>query len=400
MISLNKSRIINLVRFYGPISRTELSKKMDISMAAITKYISELISENIITESGTQKTHGGRRPILLSMNPDYGCVICIDFGQSFFRIAVLSIDNKILYKQIVPSDKLGLPEDGLLLINGMIADVINKIPSSLKILAIGIAVSGITFDINGTRILMPNLKGWVDVDLETPIAKKFQIPVYIDDSSRMVALCESVVSAKGRIENLIYIHLGTGIGAGIIINGKILRGVNGTAGELGHIIVEEGGRMCGCGSRGCLEQYVSVPSMVNQAKKAILSGVRSNMLDYAEGDADRIDSYCLAKAVADKDKLAYNIVAEAGEYLGVGISKVINLFNPEHIIIGGGGVKISDMIMDDIKKVCHSRSIQEAVRHVDIKKSDKDENSALIGASVAAQDRIFDMDKIQEYALL
>ena len=400
MISLNKSRILNLIRLNGPLSRTALSEKMEISMAAISKYIFELISEGFILETGTENTSGGRRPILLSVNPAYGCIICIDFGQSFFRIAALSLDNKIHFKHTVPSSNLGLPKTGLTLIKAMIAEIISKIKPTYKILAISIAVSGISIGNDGTHILIANLQGWHDVDIVTPIIKEFGLPVFIDDSARMMALCESVSSMNGRLKNMILVSLGTGIGTGIIIFNKVLRGISGTAGELGHIIVQEGGRICGCGSQGCLEQYASVPSMVSLAKKNITSGARSSILDYAGGNIAHIDSYCLAKAVEANDKLAYNIVMDAAKYLGIGISVMINLFNPEYVVLGGGGMEITSMILDEVKKICHSRSIQEAVRNVKFVKAEKGKDNALIGASISAQNYLFELDKIHEYALL
>ena len=116
---------------------------------------------------------------------------------------------------------------------------------------------------------MHNLQGWKDVDFITPLSQEFDVPVYIDDSARMMALCESIVPKEGRFKNLIFISLGTGIGTGIIMFGRLLRGSNGMAGELGHIIVKEGGNICGCGNRGCLEQYASVPSMISSAKESI-----------------------------------------------------------------------------------------------------------------------------------
>lgn len=400
MDTLSKSKILNLIRLYGPVSRTSLAEMMDISLTAVAKYVSELISEGIICEAGSKKSSGGRKAVLLDLNLQYGYMISIDFGQSIFRVSALKLNNEIIVKKSISTKELGPPQYGIKKIINMINEIKNDVTFPKKLLAVGIAVSGMVKEEDSSRVMMLSLNEWTDFDIVNPIKEKFGVPVFIDDSSRMMALCESVKPGDGRFKNLVFINIGTGIGTGIIIFGRLFRGLNGMAGELGHIIVKEGGNICGCGNHGCLEQYVSVPSMVNNARRAIINGVRSSIFDFAGKNINEIDSFSLARAIEERDKLAYNIAIEAGNYLGIGVSQIINLFNPELIIIGGGGAEISEVVIDEVKKTCQIRALYESAKNVKIIKSQKGNDCALIGASIFAQDNLFELSKIQEKSLL
>lgn len=396
---MTKQKILNLIRLYGPISRVAIAEKLEISNTAVTKYINDLILESVITETGTEKSTGGRKPTLLNIDPDFGYIIGIDFGQSIVRIAAFNLLNQVIFRNVMRASELQNPNQGIPKIIEMIHQIKSKIIPRQKLLAIGVAVSGIVGETHGAYMRMINLPGWEHVDFKTPLEQHFDVPVYVDDSARMATLYESIIPSNGRYKNLIYIGVGIGIGTGIMIYGRLYRGASGLAGELGHIIVQEDGLVCGCGNRGCLEQYASVPAMVNNAKKSLRYGVRSTILDYAGGDIEKVDSFSLAKALEHRDKLAFNIVLEAGTYLGKGISQMINLFNPERIIIGGGGANISGIILDEIVKTCQVRALNEAVRTVRILKTEIGEDNALLGVAVFSQDNLFELTKIQEHSL-
>ncbi len=384
----NKNTLLNLIRLYGPISRTKLAEYISISIPAISNHIKELLETGIIKEVGAQQSNGGRKAMLLDMNKDYGYIICIDFGQDIFRIAAINIKNEILDKRSFPSKKLGDKANGLIKIQLLIEEINDRISSNATLMGIGIGISGIINYQNKKLVIMPNLKEWENVDLVETFHHLFNVPVFIDDSARMMALWESVLPGNGRYQDLVFVSVGAGIGTGIIVSGKLLRGVNGGAGELGHIIVEEGGLPCGCGNRGCLEQYASVTSMVNRAKHAIRDGVMTTILTYANNNIDQIDSFCLEKALKDQDKLAFTIIIEAGNYLGIGLSKIVNLLNPEYIILGGGGMNMSPIIFDELIRSANLRAMSTSMKHTKILVSQKDD-CGLLGTSIYVLDNVF-----------
>jgi N-acetylglucosamine repressor len=372
---------------------------MEISNTAVTNYINDLLATGIIIETGTEKSSGGRKPPLLDMNPDFGYIVGIDFGQSNFRIAAFNLLNQFLYHETISSFELRQPSYGIPKMIEMVKKIVTEILPHKKLLAIGIAVSGIVNQENDACMTMANLLGWEKIDFRSPFENNFHVPVYIDDSPRMAALCESIIPTNGRYKNLIYINIGMGIGTGIIIYGRLYRGAQGLAGELGHIIVQENGLVCGCGNRGCLEQYASVPAMVKSAKDYLRNGVRSMILDHAGGDIEKVDSYALARALDKRDKLALNILIEAGNYLGKGISQIIDLFNPERIIIGGGGMNISNLLLEEAIRICQIRSLNEAVKSLQIVKSSLGDDAVLVGVSIFVQDNLFELTQIQQNSL-
>ncbi len=399
MESLNKIKILNLIRLYGPIARTNLAEMMEISIAAVSKYVSELLEEGIVRETGTEKSTGGRKRILLNIDTSYGHMITIDFGQSLLRAAVLDLNNAVIFSQSISSSTIGGKHLGMDRILKLISEVQEHKNTQSKLLAIGIAVSGIISE-NGINVSLPNLKDWENVDFITPITEAFHVPVYLDDSARMMALSESIIPGNGRHHNLIFISIGAGIGMGIIVHGRLLRGANGAAGELGHIIVQEDGLTCGCGNKGCLEQYASVTSMVNNSKRSLQDGVRSAIIEFANGDINLVDSLCISKAFKEHDKLATQILTEAGSHLGKGVSQLVNLFNPPRIILGGGGMKLGNIIHQEVLKACALRSLTASAKKVSIMVSEKDDNCALIGASIFAQDNLFKLTMIYDNDLL
>ena len=396
---MTKYQILNLIRFYGPISRVAIARRLELSNTAVTKYVNGFIDEGLTIETGTEKSSGGRKPTLLNINPDLGYIIGIDIGAGHFRIAAFNLANDFLYRETFPSADLGEPKHGLLTISKLIHKIKTEYLATNKLLAIGIAVSGIAFDNYGTNMTIPYLPGWEHIDFKTSFEKNFRVPVYVDDSPRMQALYESIIPSKGRYKNLIYVNIGVGVGAGIMLFGRLYRGSKGLAGEIGHIIVQEDGLVCGCGNHGCLEQYASVSAMINNAKESLNKGVRSSILGYADDQIDKVDSFALVKALNDRDKLAFSTIIEAGNYLGKGISQLINLFNPERIIIGGGGANISDLILDEINRTCQIRASNAAVNSVKIVKSKIGEDGALLGVAIFAQDNLFGLTKIQENSL-
>ena len=294
----NKSMILNLIRLFSPVSRAELAEKMGLSITAVSKYTAELMTEGLVEELGMQDSRGGRKAALLGIDNHYGCTLSIDFGHTFVRLGIMDMRSNIVMKETLRTIDLGEHQVGIpKLITTLHAFLLRADPD-VPLRAICISPSSLMDSTNST-VLFPNLKGWQRVDIVKPIRESFPVPVYCDDSARMMALAESATAGKGRERQLIFINVGDGIGTGIVVNGRPLHGVNGAAGELAHINVREDGYPCDCGASGCLEQYASVFAMVRNARASIKNGVNSKILEYANGNPNKIDSICIAKAYAD-----------------------------------------------------------------------------------------------------
>ena len=228
--------------------------------------------------------------------------------------------------------------------------------------------------------LAPNIPGWVEVPIAEIMEKEFKIPTRVDNDVRCAALGELNFGAGVGCENLICITVGTGIGSGLIINGKLVRGASNAAGEIGHIKLDmNGGPLCGCGDRGCLEAFASGPSIVALAEEYIKGGKSTKYRELANPD---ITPYIVSEAAKQGDPVAKRIFTIVGEYIGVGLASVVNLLNPEKIIVGGGVAAAGDILMNPIKETLVKRAMPIAGSTVQVVPAQLGNTAGVIGASL------------------
>lgn len=264
--------------------------------------------------------------------------IGIDVGGTNVKIALVDDNGKIIYSNSVPTyAKMGY-EYTVNNIKQAIKDLMketNTTPSDIE--GIGFDFPGQVDCKTGVVKLAPNIPGWVNVPIAQMIEDEFHIPTRIDNDVRCAALGELKFGAGRGCENFICITVGTGIGSGIVINGKVVRGATNAAGELGHIKLQmNGGPICGCGDTGCLEAFASGPAIVAMAQEYIKGGKSTKFREMAAVEGGEITPYMVAKAAEEGDPVAKRIFEIVGEYIGIGLTSVINLLNPERVIIGGG----------------------------------------------------------------
>ena len=251
-------------------------------------------------------------------------------------------------------------------------------------------IQGIGFDFpgqvdckTGVVKLAPNIPGWVNVPIAQMIEEEFNIPTRIDNDVRCAALGELKFGAGRGCENFICITVGTGIGSGIVINGKVVRGASNAAGELGHIKLQmQGGPICGCGDTGCLEAFASGPSIVAMAQDYIRGGKSTKFREMAAAEGGEITPYMVAKAAEAGDPVAKRIFEIVGEYIGIGLTSVINLLNPEKVIIGGGVAEAGDLLFDPIRRTIKERAMVVAGEAVEIVPAELGNSAGVIGASM------------------
>ena len=228
--------------------------------------------------------------------------------------------------------------------------------------------------------LAPNIPGWVNVPIAEIMEKEFNIPTRVDNDVRTAALGELNYGAGVGCQNLVCITVGTGIGSGLVINGKLVRGASNAAGELGHIKLNmQGGPLCGCGDRGCLEAYASGPSIVALAEEYIRGGKSTKYRELANPE---ITPYIVAVAAKEGDPVAKQIFRIMGEYIGIGLTSVVNLLNPEKIIIGGGVADAGDILFDPIRETIQKRAMTIQKEAVTIVPAQLGNTAGVIGASL------------------
>ncbi len=306
--------------------------------------------------------------------------IGIDVGGTNVKIALVDDKGSILYSNSVPTRA----EMGYEYTVNNIKQAIRDLMSETKVTGI----EGIGFDFpgqidykNGIVRLAPNIPGWVNIPIAKIIEDEFKIPTRIDNDVHCAALGELNFGAGKGCENFICMTVGTGIGSGIVINGKLVRGASNAAGELGHIKLQmHEGPLCGCGDHGCLEAFASGPSIVAMAEEYIMGGKSTKFRELASGG--EITPFIVAEAAKQGDPVAKRIFARIGEYIGFGLSSVVNLLNPEKIIIGGGVADAGDILLDPIKETIKKRAMVVAGSAVEIVPAKLGNTAGVIGASL------------------
>jgi glucokinase len=257
-----------------------------------------------------------------------------------------------------------------------------------EISAVGIGAPGISNPEAGILFVSPNLPGWRNVLLRDIIQNKLDKKVFLINDANAAALGEFYFGAARGVRNFIYITISTGIGGGIMIDGKIYGGAIGTAGEVGHMTIDDEGPICNCGNRGCWETLASGTALAREAKQRIKKGIRTSILKYAEGDVEKVTAQAIHKAAEQGDKLAKELIARTGYYVGVGLVNLINIFNPELIVIGGGLSNIGDMLFKPAFKVAGERAYKEAFQAVRFATAGLGRNSGVLGAAAFALQEI------------
>lgn len=308
--------------------------------------------------------------------------IGIDVGGTNVKLALVDDKGNITYSNSVPTRAEMGYEYTVNNIKQAIRDLLVETKLSTKdIEGIGFGFPGQVDYKSGVVRLAPNIPGWVDVPIAKLIEDEFKIPTRVDNDVRCAALGELNYGAGKGCENLICITVGTGIGSGLIINGKLVRGASNAAGEIGHIKLQmHDGPICGCGDTGCMEAFASGPSIVAMAENYIRGGKSTKFREMANGA--QITPYIVCEAAKAGDPVAKRIFAIMGEYIGIGLASVVNLLNPEKIIVGGGVADAGDLLLNPMKQTLKDRAMKIAGDAVEIVPAQLGNTAGVIGASL------------------
>lgn len=313
--------------------------------------------------------------------------IGVDIGGTNVKIALVDKKGGISFPKTVPTRA----EMGYEYTISNIIQSIKDLMTEAKITAsdlegIGFGFPGQIDCDNGIVRILPNIPGWIEVPIAEIMQKEFNVPVKVDNDVRCAALAERSYGAGAGCKNLICITVGTGIGSGLIINGKIVRGSSNAAGEIGHIKLSLGeGPICGCGDTGCFEAYASGPSIVAMAKEYIAGGKSTKYREIA-GSVEAITPAVICQAAKEGDVVAKRIFSTMGEYLGIGLSGVVNLLNPEKIVVGGGVADAGDLLLEPLRKTLKERAMPIQGAAVEVVPAQLGNTAGIIGASLLIDD--------------
>ena len=383
-----------MIRFTpGGISRAELARQMDLTRSAISCIIDELKGMGLVDELETGPTTGGRRPILLAINPRYGYIVGIDMGATHLGILLTDFSAHVLEEIEYPFSVDDGPKSCLNQIDGYLSELLSRINLKVShISSIGMNVPGPFVVETGKTSSPPIMPGWDGYPIRSHLEEIWKVPVTIGNDAEFGALGEWAYGAGRGESNLVYIKVGTGVGAGLLLDGHIYRGTTGSAGEIGHITIQENGPLCTCGNHGCLEAMAGGHAIARKAREAIQAGRRTQLSAISP---DQIRAFDVAGAAQRGDLVAQQIIADAGLYLGIAVASLVNLVNPSIVVIGGGVSQLGDMLLEPIRKTVLERSLNSAARIVRIASAVLGRRASSMGAIVQAinlsLDRLMDV---------
>ncbi len=346
---MNRNLVLNIIKSRGPISRTDIARLSGLSLATVSGITAELIEKGLVHEMGAGQSTGGRRPVLLRLNHQAGFVVGLKLMEHVITSAVTDLDAQVLHHRMTPlppSGKAPLSFDELLplMVEAIEATIAEAGVERERVFGVGVGIAGLVDGKTGICHYSPFF-GWRDVQVAQPLAEQLGLPVYLENDVNTLTIAEQWFGYGHDVEHFVVVTVGRGIGAGVVVNGQFYRGYLGGAGEFGHITMLPNGPTCTCGKQGCLEALASDPAVVHQAEVAIAQGEHSIL-----SDVDRLNLEAIIEAAEAGDSLARRLLADSGRWLGIGIATLVNILNPQMVIIGGEGVRAGKWRLDPMRE--------------------------------------------------
>lgn len=387
---LNISTVLSTIRVHGPVSRAEIGRITNLSPTTCTATTKLLLETGIISEVGEGDSSGGRRPIMLQINKEYGYVIGVARYATQIRCSIYNMELELVFSMRKKCDET--LQQSFKAALELVQSSIEK--SGIKnVLGLTISTEGI-IDTSNKRIIGSPLLGVENIlNLEGFFKHITDFPVYIENDSNILAFAEKKLYYPER-SSLVYIVVGSGIGAGIIIDDKMVRGKYGYVGEIGHITIDRNGPLCYCGNKGCLETLASKTALNNKIKFGIEFGNQTVLQDWFKSKKQDMNTALLIKAAQMGDAFAKTIIREEADLLYMAVLNVINLYDPEVIVIGGFDEAFTNYIIKHIVNKIKSTIFKYQLKSRIIVKSSNKEDLAEIGAALNSLNMFFEQKLI------
>jgi predicted NBD/HSP70 family sugar kinase len=373
----NRSRALWELFMHGPLTRQELGEATGVSPATVSNLVGDLVDQGVVIEVGLEESNGGRPRGLLQVNPSFGYVIGVDVGETAFLTELFDLGMEVLASHRSTTDLSRLdPADAVThVVEGIDAVLAQSGVERSRVLGVGVGVPGLVE--HGTDAIVHGQSvGWEAVPFERMLRERISLPLLIDNGAKTLGQAEQWFGAARDTDNAIILLLGIGVGTSIISNHELYRGATSSAGEWGHTTVMIGGRLCRCGAAGCLEAYIGAGALVqryDELRHRRHATVNLNDLE------DRVAAII---AAPPGDRAAAQVIDETVRYLGAGISDLVNLFNPERIVIGGWlGHTLGTPVIDRVREAAKGSALRLPFSHVSIIEAELGKDAVALGAA-------------------
>ena len=364
----NRQRVVEILRTQGQVSQADIARATGLSRTTVSTLVMELKDAGLIVdvEPRLLRRRGGRPGVQLALQDPGRVVAGIDFGHSHVGVAVADLGHNLLAERRNELDVNRQAVQALDCAAQMFAEVLDRAGvDRKKVIGAGIGIPGPVDRAHGTAGSATILPGWVGLRIASEMQARLGVPVEIENDANLGALAELTWGAGRDCPNFAYLKAATGIGAGIVIDGHLLRGATGTAGEIGHTTLDERGLLCYCGNRGCLETVASGPAIVK-----LVGPVNGSTLSLAQ----------IVELAAEGDLRCRRAIADAGREIGVAVAGLCNLINPERVIVGGLLSRAGDVLLRAMRESIRRHAVQAAAESVDVRAAVFVERAELLGA--------------------
>jgi N-acetylglucosamine repressor len=388
MRAMNRNLLLNIIRSQGPLSRTQLTELSGLSVGAVSQIVNDLIEQQWVTEAGESDFTGGRRQVLLRLNPTAGYVVGLKLMENRVVCAVTDLEATVLNYLDRPLTTIHDPEAVAETLTQTVIHALYEADIAReKVRGVGVGLAGVINGAAGIVHYSPFFH-WQNVPLADMLAAKLSLPVYLENDVNTLTITEQLFGPGHGVANFAVLTIGRGIGLGVVINHQLYRGHKGGVGELGHITMLPEGPPCDCGKRGCLEALAADPAILRDMQQALENGAATTLTSHSTLDE-------IALAAEQGDALARDLLAHSGHYLGMGMAAVVNLFCPSLIIVSGEGVTASAHRLDPMLETLRAHTFNGLLDGVETLIKPTDDQAWARGAAGLVVGKIFESPLIE-----
>ncbi len=385
---INRSLVLNTLRLHAPVSRAQVANYTGLTRGTVSNIVNVLIDDGLVFEDKLEDSKIGRPSILLGLRPDGGAVIGVEIGVDFISVLLTNFVAETLWEVRVETP----PSQSQTEIINQAEHYIDQALSiakeqELRSLGIGVGLPGLVNSRQGNLIVAPNLR-WKNVPLRLIWNQRFHLPVYIENEANLAALGEYYFGVARNVDNFICLTSGFGLGGGIMIDGRLFRGGHGYGGEIGHIQRDPQGEQCGCGRIGCWETQVGPRAVLQRVKKEFQTHHDQSLLDACSGDLNKLTFEIVVQFASNGNTICRKAIEEVAVNLGVGIADLVNIFNPNLVVIGGAFISVKDIMRSIIEEAIFSNALQPSTDNLQIKFSERSTEACVLGAVAVVLDDI------------
>jgi glucokinase-like ROK family protein len=382
--------VLDHVRRHGPCTRGDIVAATGLSRALVGQRLAALAGYGLVVEAGVGPSTGGRAPRRIRLSADAGYLLVADIGATSVDVAIADLAGTILVQLAEPADVAAGPEAVLGRVEALFDRCVADLAPPGALFGIGVGVPGPVEFSAGRPISPPIMPGWDGYSVPARFAR-YGVPVFVDNDVNVMALGELTAGLGRGYENVVFLKIGTGIGAGIVVHGELYRGAQGCAGDVGHIQMPPGERgdvICRCGNVNCLEALAGGAALARDAEAAARAG-RSAYLAGALATKGVLDARDVALGAAHGDAASVELLTDAGRLVGQALAALVNFFNPSLIVIGGGVAEAGDRLLATIRQAVYRRSLPLSTRDLGVHRSALGSRAGVVGAATMVANELF-----------